>query len=172
MALSATGATGITGVSLTPCRLSIYFPWKDCHLETFIATATLIACFVDAARIPIYLISYHEQVQAQGQILTVVTAMAFLGTFTGKELLKKVSLESFKKFVAGMVVLLGAFRPRARPNSACSDIWHPPLHTEVLGEGYQRDDQLPTQNCREPENGLVLTKKGIYVFKRAVEPGR
>ena len=75
--------------------------------ETFIVSAASIACMVDAARIPIYLYSYHSALAPQIIPLIKVTALVFLGTLVGKKLLPHISLERFKKFVAAMVVLLG-----------------------------------------------------------------
>jgi uncharacterized protein len=75
--------------------------------ETIIVSAASIACLVDAARIPIYIYSYHNTLGQQITPLITVTALVFMGTLIGKRLLPYISLERFKKFVAAMVVLLG-----------------------------------------------------------------
>lgn len=75
--------------------------------ETFIATGTMIACLVDVSRIPVYLIYHHQLLLDKWKILSVVTIVTFIGTIIGKRLLKRVSLENFKKLVAVMVVILG-----------------------------------------------------------------
>ncbi len=75
--------------------------------ETFIATGTMIACLVDASRIPVYLIYHHQLLLGKWKVLSVVTIVTFIGTIIGRRLLRRVSLKNFKKLVAVMVVILG-----------------------------------------------------------------
>lgn len=75
--------------------------------EAFIATATVIASVIDLTRIPIYLTSYRSQLGAQWTDILAVVAVAYCGTLVGKRLLKRIDLGTFKKVVAGFVVLLG-----------------------------------------------------------------
>ncbi len=75
--------------------------------EAFIATATLIASVIDLTRIPIYLTTHHEQLASEWTNIFPVVVVAYCGTLIGKRLLKRIDLSTFKKIVAGFVVLLG-----------------------------------------------------------------
>jgi uncharacterized membrane protein YfcA len=41
-------------------------------------------------------------------LLLITTASAFAGTFAGKNFLKKISLKTFKLYVAATIVIIGA----------------------------------------------------------------
>jgi hypothetical protein len=75
--------------------------------ETFIATAAVIASIVDITRIPAYAITGKERLIANYHIIIITTLSALIGTFTGKRLMKKLSLENFKLYVAGSIILIG-----------------------------------------------------------------
>ncbi|MBI2181632.1 MAG: sulfite exporter TauE/SafE family protein [Deltaproteobacteria bacterium] len=75
--------------------------------EAFVATATIIACLIDATRIPIYLLSYSSEIAMGWPYLAATTLAAFLGTLIGKWLLDIVSLGAFRRVVAGSVVVVG-----------------------------------------------------------------
>jgi len=76
--------------------------------ETFIATAAIIASVVDVTRIPVYIFSNRDILSGNLFILLITTASAFAGTFAGKRFLKKVSLKTFKVYVAAAIVIIGA----------------------------------------------------------------
>lgn len=75
--------------------------------EAFIATATLIASVIDLTRIPVYLTTHHDQLRTEWTNIIPVVIVAYCGTLIGKKLLKRIDLSTFKKIVAGFVVLLG-----------------------------------------------------------------
>jgi len=75
--------------------------------EAFVATATVIACLIDATRIPIYLLSYSNEIAGAWPYLTATILAAFLGTLIGKWLLDVFSLGAFRRVVAGSVVVVG-----------------------------------------------------------------
>lgn len=75
--------------------------------EAFVATATVIACLIDATRIPIYLVHYHEALVKAWPYLLAVTLSAFFGTLSGKWVLGIISVDAFRKVVAGCVVGVG-----------------------------------------------------------------
>ncbi|MBI4367991.1 MAG: sulfite exporter TauE/SafE family protein [Candidatus Omnitrophica bacterium] len=77
--------------------------------ETFIATGVVMACLIDLVRIPVYWISYSDIFFSSWPHLTLIVAVTFLGTFFGKALLKRFSIVHFRKFVAGMIVLMGLY---------------------------------------------------------------
>src|SRR3990167_8883199 len=55
--------------------------------EAFVATATIIACLIDATRIPIYLLQYYDGIAVAWPYLIATILSAFLGTLIGKRLL-------------------------------------------------------------------------------------
>lgn len=75
--------------------------------EAFIATATSIAIVIDLTRIPVYLYSQVHQLEAAALPLLAVIAVAFAGTFFGKNLLKRISLERFRMTVAVFLIVVG-----------------------------------------------------------------
>jgi uncharacterized membrane protein YfcA len=75
--------------------------------EAFIATAAIIASVVDITRIPIYIYTNRDILSDNLLLISLVTASAFAGTFVGKKILNRVSLKSFKTYVAFAVVLIG-----------------------------------------------------------------
>jgi len=75
--------------------------------EAFVATATIIACLIDATRIPIYLLSYYNEIAMAWPYLIATILAAFFGTLIGKSLLDIVSLGAFRRVVAGSVVVVG-----------------------------------------------------------------
>ena len=75
--------------------------------EAFVATATIIACLIDATRIPIYLLSYYNEIVVAWPYLIATILSAFLGTLIGKWLLDIVTLGAFRRVVAGSVVVVG-----------------------------------------------------------------
>ncbi len=87
---------------------SAYLLNYELSKEAFIATATAIAIVIDLTRIPVYLYSQVHQLEAAAFPLLALIVVAFVGTFIGRELLTKISLERFRKTVSGCVVMLGA----------------------------------------------------------------
>ncbi|MEW6739783.1 MAG: TSUP family transporter [Nitrospirota bacterium] len=75
--------------------------------ETFVATAAIIASVVDVTRIPVYIFSNRDVLTDNGLLLLITTASAFAGTFAGKRFLKKISLKTFKIYVAAMIIIIG-----------------------------------------------------------------
>lgn len=75
--------------------------------EVFVATAATIASVVDITRIPIYIFNNRDALLTNELLLLITVVSAFSGTFVGKRLLKKVSLETFKLYVSGMVMIIG-----------------------------------------------------------------
>lgn len=75
--------------------------------EAFVATATVIACLIDATRIPLYLLQYYDSLVVAWPYLVVVTLSAFLGTLLGKWLLEIISIAHFRRVIAGCVVAIG-----------------------------------------------------------------
>jgi len=75
--------------------------------EAFVATATIIACLIDATRIPIYLLQYYDGIAVAWPYLIATILSAFLGTLIGKRLLDITTVGAFRRVVAGSVVVVG-----------------------------------------------------------------
>ncbi|MBI5212616.1 MAG: sulfite exporter TauE/SafE family protein [Nitrospirae bacterium] len=75
--------------------------------ETFVATAAIIASVVDVTRIPIYIFSNKDVLADNVILLLITTVSAFAGTFAGKKFLKKISLKTFKIYVAATIIIIG-----------------------------------------------------------------
>jgi uncharacterized membrane protein YfcA len=77
--------------------------------ESFVATATAIALVVDAARLPVYLVTGYEQIVALWPVVLVATAGVIVGTFAGTYLLKRIPEDTFRRVVSILVFCLGVF---------------------------------------------------------------
>jgi len=75
--------------------------------EAFIATEAVIASIVDMTRIHVYILSNRDIISDNLLLISLVTASAFAGTFAGKRILNRVSLKSFKRYVAIAVTVIG-----------------------------------------------------------------
>ena len=71
------------------------------------ATATAIALFVDAARMPVYLVAERAQVAAIWPLVLIATAGVIAGTLSGERLLARVPEQRFKQVVGAIILLLG-----------------------------------------------------------------
>lgn len=81
--------------------------------DAFIATGTMSAIVVDIARLLIYGLAFYavqfEQVSSEmGGMVLAAIACAFLGSFIGSRLMKKVTLRTVQLLVGGMLITLGA----------------------------------------------------------------
>jgi uncharacterized protein len=81
--------------------------------EAFIATGVLAAIIVDVSRMIVYGATFfaadYEMLKAQGVLGLVAagTVSAFTGAFTGKRLLKKITLRAVQTVVGVMLIALG-----------------------------------------------------------------
>ena len=75
----------------------------------FVATATAIALFVDAARMPVYVVVQRAQVAAIWPLVLLATAGVVAGTLAGEGILHNVSERRFKQVVGAIILLLGLF---------------------------------------------------------------
>jgi uncharacterized membrane protein YfcA len=80
----------------------------DLKRDVFVATATAIALFVDAARMPVYVVTSGAEIWAARQQLIVATVGVVAGTIAGARLLKNISEAVFRKVVAVVLALLGS----------------------------------------------------------------
>jgi len=74
--------------------------------EQFLGTGVVIACVVDVSRISVYYPYLSlDRMEGQAWLLAVAIASAFIGTFVGNRLVKKVTMRSIQMLVS--VMLLG-----------------------------------------------------------------
>jgi uncharacterized protein len=79
----------------------------DLTRDRFVATATAIALFVDAARMPVYVVAEREQVAAIWPLVLAATIGVVAGTLAGGRLLAQVPERRFRQVVGMIVLLLG-----------------------------------------------------------------
>jgi uncharacterized protein len=79
----------------------------DLPKERFVATATAIALFVDAARMPVYVVVERAEVAAIWPLVALATAGVVGGTLAGERLLHRVPEQRFKQIVGAIILLLG-----------------------------------------------------------------
>lgn len=75
--------------------------------ESFVATATAIALCVDAARLPVYLVTQGAEIVAIWPLLAVATVGVVIGTALGTRLLANVPDAAFHRSVGISLVVLG-----------------------------------------------------------------
>ena len=79
----------------------------DLPKERFVATATAIALFVDAARMPVYLSARRPEVEAIWPLVLIATAGVIGGTLSGERILARVPEQRFRQVVGAIILLLG-----------------------------------------------------------------
>jgi uncharacterized membrane protein YfcA len=77
--------------------------------ESFVATATAIGLCVDLARLPVYLATQGAQIAGLWPQLLVATIGVVIGTVLGTRLLARVPQQAFRRVVAIVLLLLGAY---------------------------------------------------------------
>jgi uncharacterized membrane protein YfcA len=77
--------------------------------ESFVATATAVALFVDAARVPVYLATQADQVVALWPVLVILTLGVVIGTLGGTAVLGRLPERAFRRAVGVLLVALGVF---------------------------------------------------------------
>lgn len=77
--------------------------------ESFVATATAIALFVDVARLPVYLLAQGDEIVALWPWLLVAVLGVVAGTLLGTRLLGRLPERAFRRVVAVLLVVLGIY---------------------------------------------------------------
>jgi uncharacterized membrane protein YfcA len=77
--------------------------------DAFIATGVVLAVVVDVMRLPVYAAGFSRQAWPEGLVglVAAATLAAFLGSFVGSRLLKKVTLKTVHTIVGILLALLG-----------------------------------------------------------------
>jgi uncharacterized protein len=81
----------------------------DVPKESFVATATAIALFVDAARLPIYLLSQGREIVGIWSAVLLATVGVVVGTFLGRKVLSRLSEDLFRRVLAILLLGLGVY---------------------------------------------------------------
>jgi uncharacterized protein len=81
----------------------------DVPKESFVATATAIALFVDAARLPVYLATQGSAIIAIWPLVLLATIGVVIGTAVGTPLLRRLPQQVFRRILGVLLVLLGAY---------------------------------------------------------------
>lgn len=79
----------------------------DLSKETFVATATAIALFVDGARLPVYLVTQHNEMSALWPWMGLATIGVTVGTVLGSRVLSRMPESSFRRILAWILAILG-----------------------------------------------------------------
>lgn len=62
---------------------------------------------MDVTRIPVYIYNNKGLLADNVLLLFITTASALAGTFAGGKFLKKISLKTFKTYVAATIIIIG-----------------------------------------------------------------
>jgi hypothetical protein len=89
----------------------------DVPKEAFVATGTAIALFVDAARLPVYLISQGGEIARIWIQVLISTGAVVVGTLLGRQILSRLGQEVFRRVIAVLLLGLGAYMLWGRSSS-------------------------------------------------------
>ena len=81
----------------------------DVPKESFVATATAIALFVDGARMPVYLATEWRDIVRIWPLVVTATAAVVAGTALGTRLLGRVPQHVFRRVIAVLLIVLGLY---------------------------------------------------------------
>ena len=77
--------------------------------DAFVATATAIALAVDAARVPVYLVTQGPSLAAHAPLIASAALGVVAGTFLGTWTLRRVPETAFRRVVGAILVLLALY---------------------------------------------------------------
>jgi hypothetical protein len=77
------------------------------HRDTFVATATAIGLFVDAARMPVYFYAHGAELTPMATAIVITTGGVAAGTLFGGRVLRRVPEAAFRRVVAVLLAILG-----------------------------------------------------------------
>jgi uncharacterized protein len=81
--------------------------------ESFVATATAIALFVDGARLPVYLATQGREIVAIWPLVLIATVGGVIGTALGTRVLGRVPERVFRRVLAVVLIGLGLYMASA-----------------------------------------------------------
>ena len=77
--------------------------------ESFVATATAIALFVDCARLPVYFATQGREIAGVWPLLLVATVFVMIGTALGTRWLHRIPAPAFRRLIAILLIALGGY---------------------------------------------------------------
>ena len=98
------GMVGNQGSIRSAAMLGFHVP-----KESFVATATAIALFVDGARLPVYLVTESDDILERWPLLAIATAGVVVGTMLGTRLLSRIPDDVFHRVIAVLLLALGVY---------------------------------------------------------------
>jgi uncharacterized membrane protein YfcA len=81
----------------------------DVPKQSFVATATAIALFVDAARLPVYLVTQGGEISRIAPQVLSATGAVIVGTLLGTRILARMSQTVFRRLIAVLLLGLGIY---------------------------------------------------------------
>jgi len=81
----------------------------DVSPAAFVATATAIALFVDAARMPVYVVAEGTRLLGIAGLIAVATAGVVIGTVAGAGVLRQIPRPVFRRLVSALVLALSVY---------------------------------------------------------------
>jgi uncharacterized membrane protein YfcA len=79
----------------------------DVPKESFVATATAIALFVDAARLPVYLTTASRELIGIWPLILIAIAGVVIGTSLGARVLCHIPPQAFRRVIGVLLIILG-----------------------------------------------------------------
>jgi uncharacterized protein len=76
--------------------------------DSFVATATAVALFVDGARMPIYIVSRRQEIPTLWPWIALATIGVVIGTLLGSRVLSVIPETGFRRVLAVILAALGA----------------------------------------------------------------
>ena len=90
----------------------------DVPKQSFVATATAIGLFVDAARLPVYLFMQWREIVAIWPLVLVASLGVVAGTAMGSHALNRIPQRAFRKIIAIVLLALGVYMGLAGSGSS------------------------------------------------------
>ncbi len=81
----------------------------DVPRDAFVATATAIALFVDAARVPVYLATQGSRMLELWPVIVVAAIGVVVGTLVGGRVLRRIPESIFRRVVSAIILALGVY---------------------------------------------------------------
>ena len=81
----------------------------DVPKESFVATATAVALFVDGARLPVYLVTDWHEIATIWPLVLASTIGVVIGTAAGTRVLEHLQEAIFRRIVAVLLMTLGVY---------------------------------------------------------------
>lgn len=81
----------------------------DTEKQAFVATATAVGLVVDAARLPVYILTEGPALVHAWPLITISVAGVIIGTAAGSRILRNVGDRAFRRVVAVLLLALGSW---------------------------------------------------------------